>query len=135
VLPYLNKILIVEDIGLIALDLKTMLVSTGFSNIKVAYNGVDAIHISNTYLPDLVLMDIMLGDGIDGIEAARTIRQNHYVQLIYITGSTDVETQKKAQKTYPAAIIQKPVHLPELEDAVMSALGLNPDRGLSLQGI
>ncbi len=129
------KILLVEDVGLIALDIKTMLLSTGFSNIKVAYNGSEAIKFSETYIPDLILMDIMLGEGIDGIETARTILKNHSVPIIYITGSTDPETQKEAQKTSPAAIIHKPVYLPELEFAVKSALGLNFNPGLNVQGI
>ena len=130
---YAQKILLVEDIGLIALDIKTMLITTGFSNVKVAYNGREAIDISETYIPDLILMDIMLGDDIDGIETARRIRKVNPIPLIYITGSTDIETQKEAQKTFPVTIINKPVHLPELEYAVKSALGINP--GLSFQTI
>ncbi len=130
---YPQKILLVEDVGLIALDIKTMLISTGFSNIKVAYNGQEAINISETYIPDLILMDIILGDGIDGIETARIIRKNHPIPLIYITGSTDQATQKEAINTSPASIIQKPIYLPELEYSVKSALGMNP--GFSMQVI
>ncbi len=132
---YPHKILIVEDVGLIALDIKSMLYSTGFSEIKVAYNGNEAIKMSENYCPDLILMDIMLGEGISGIETARTIRINNPVPHIYITGSTDEETQKEALETSPSFIINKPVYLPELQDAVKSALGLMPDRGLALQGI
>ena len=130
---YPPKILIVEDVGLIALDIKTMLFSVGFTNIKVAYNGREAIGLSDEYKPDLILMDIILGDGINGIETARRIQKDYPVPIIYITGSTDIETQKEALETSPVSIINKPVHLPELEQAVKSALGLNP--GLSLQVI
>ena len=129
---YSPKILIVEDVGLIALDIKTMLISTGFQNIKIAYNGPEAINISETYVPDLILMDIILGDGMNGIETAKTIHKNRPVPLIYITGSTDIETQKEAQSTSPAAIIQKPIHLPELEYSVKSALGMNPDFSIAV---
>ncbi len=130
---YAQKILLVEDFGLIALDIKTMLISTGFPNIKVAYNGQEAINISEIYAPDLILMDIMLGDGINGIETARTICKVHPIPIIYITGSTDKETQKEARNTSPAAIIHKPIYLPELEYSVKSALGINPD--FSIQAI
>ncbi len=129
---YTQNILVVEDVGLIALDIKTMLFSIGFSDIKVAYNGTEAIRLSKTFLPDLVLMDIMLGDGINGIETARKILKDYKIPLIYITGSTDIETQEEALKTSPVSIINKPVHLPELEFAVKSALGLDLNPGFGL---
>jgi CheY-like chemotaxis protein len=123
-LHYSSKILIVEDIGLIALDLKTMLVSIGFRDIKVVYNGRDAVDYAETNKPDLILMDIILGNGLNGIEAAMEIQKHDSIPLIYITGSTDKGTLKEASETFPAAIINKPVYLPDLETAVKTALGI-----------
>ena len=132
-MSYSQKILIVEDVGLIALDIKTMLFSIGFSDIKIAYSGEEAIKLSELYSPDLILMDIVLGNGMDGIRTAQEIQKIHSAPLIYITGSSDAETQKEVQETSPFTIIIKPVHFYELEAAVKSALGLNftPDLGFN----
>ncbi len=132
---YPQKILIVEDVGLIALDIKTMLFSIGFSDIKIAYNGEEAIKLSELFLPDLILMDIMLGNGIDGIQSAREIQKYHSSPLIYITGSSDAETQKEVQETFPFTILIKPVHFHELEASVKSALQLNFNPHLGLSGV
>ncbi len=128
---FTKKILIVEDVGLIALDIKAMLFTMGFADVKVVYNGSDAVNYVQTQKPDLILMDITLDEGKNGIETAKEILSRDLIPIIFITGSTDEHTLGEASETEPAAIIYKPVHMPDLEGAVKAVLGTGPLPGIA----
>lgn len=67
------SILIVEDHQLAREGLRAVLASDGFGEIHLASTGEEAIAKVQETEPDIVLMDVRLGDGIDGLEATRRI--------------------------------------------------------------
>ena len=69
-----EKILIVEDEKIIALDLQRRLERFGYTVVGMASEGDAAIELARQSEPDIVLMDIMLAGGMDGIEAAGIMR-------------------------------------------------------------
>ena len=64
------EILVVEDEGLVAEDLKQTLEGLGYSVPTVCASGEAAVTTATTDRPDLVLMDIVLQGNMDGVEAA-----------------------------------------------------------------
>ncbi len=112
------KILLVEDEGLVALYLKKILIAHGFNDVLVARNGEEAISKVDESSPDLLLMDIRLGKGINGIEAVKQINSNKNIPVIYITASTDEHTHKEALDTNPVAILSKPIEPDELKSMI-----------------
>ena len=76
-----NRILIVEDEGLIALDLKKKLEKIGYSVPMITDNADDALLFVERPQPDLVLMDIRLRGLRDGIAAAARYDANLLHQL------------------------------------------------------
>ena len=112
------KILLVEDEGLVALHLKKLLNEHGFADILVARNGEEAVEKAGEALPDLLLMDIRLGKGMNGIEAVKRINSARKVPVIYITASTDDLTHKEALNTNPLAILSKPIEPDELKTMI-----------------
>jgi CheY-like chemotaxis protein len=112
------KILLVEDEGLVALYLKRMLIEDGFKEVLIARNGEEAIIKVDESLPDLLLMDIRLGKGINGIETVKLINSNKNIPVIYITASTDELTHKEALNTNPLAILSKPIEPDELKEMI-----------------
>lgn len=112
----MKKILVVEDEGLVALYLKKLLIEQGFKDILVAYNGEEAILKAQQSSPDLLLMDIRLGKGINGIDAVKHINTEKTIPVIYITASTDENTHRKALETNPLAILSKPIEAEELKE-------------------
>lgn len=66
-------ILIVEDHQLAREGLRAVLVSDGFDVIGAAGTGEEAIELAQSLSPDIILMDVRLGSGIDGMEATRRI--------------------------------------------------------------
>lgn len=70
------KILIVEDEGIVQMDIHQRLLTLGYDVVGGAATGADAISKASQLLPDLVLMDIQLKGKMDGIQAADEIRKN-----------------------------------------------------------
>src|SRR5689334_23737329 len=68
------RILIVEDEAIIALGIERQLKQMGYAVVGLAGSGEDGLRLALAHRPDLVLMDIQLGHGIDGVQAADAIR-------------------------------------------------------------
>jgi two-component system, cell cycle sensor histidine kinase and response regulator CckA len=71
------RILIVEDEFLIFEDLKYKVQRLGHAVIAHATRGEVAVQQAFDMEPDLVLMDVRLAGTMNGIEAARLIRERH----------------------------------------------------------
>jgi len=116
------RILIVEDEGIVALDIQQMLKGLGFAAIDSASTGEEAIEKAYDINPDLVLMDIMLGGEIDGITAAERIKECFDIPIIYITAYADETTLHRAKLTEPYGYIVKPFKEKELHITIDMAL-------------
>ena len=68
-----EKILIVEDEMILAMELEMRLQDEEFNNIKCTSTGEEAVELATSFKPDVILMDIMLNGVINGIEAAQLI--------------------------------------------------------------
>ena len=103
-----KSILVVEDEGLVAMDLKRRLESFGYVVPAVAKTADDAVRLAALHLPDLILMDIHLKGRKDGIEAAEEVRKQFDIPIIYVTAHTDSATLSRAKLTEPVGYIAKP---------------------------
>jgi DNA-binding response OmpR family regulator len=81
------KILIADDEYQIRETLRTYLSEAGYSVIDVA-DGESALYTFRQEKPDLVILDVMMPK-IDGLEAARRIRQESDVPLFFLTARVD----------------------------------------------
>jgi len=93
-----QTILLVEDEALIAMDTRKTLEKYGY-RVRVVYSGEEAVKSvdSAPQQIDMVLMDIDLGTGMDGAEAAQHILSSHNLPLIFISSYTDAETVEKTE--------------------------------------
>ena len=87
-----KTILLVDDEVTIALNDAMQLKKYGY-NVIIAYNGQKAIEAANLNYPpiDLILMDINLGEEMDGTEAAKIILQDHDIPLLFHSSHTERE--------------------------------------------
>lgn len=108
------KVLIAEDESIVAIDLRTRLEAHGYEVVKHVLTGSAAIEQTVLLKPDIVLMDIHLKDGIDGIEAARQIREQLPIPVIFLTAYADNETLERAKLTDVFGYIIKPYQEREL---------------------
>jgi PAS domain S-box-containing protein len=116
------SILIVENEGIIALDIKGALLALDFNVADIAHSGAEAVQKAAGLKPDLILMDIMLGEGINGIEAAEQIRKTADIPIIYLTAFTDSATLQRAKMTGPYGFLIKPFDTRMLYAAIEIAL-------------
>ena len=112
------QVLVVEDEVVIAESVRRALTDMSYSVVPLAMSGEEAISIATNTRPDVVLMDIRLGDGMDGIEAAQKIWTQLDIPVIYLTAYADDETLKRAKITEPFGYILKPYEAKELHAAI-----------------
>lgn len=105
-----TEILIVEDEGLIALDLKKKLEQVGYTVPAIVDNAEDALLSVENLRPSLVLMDIRLQGHRDGIETADEIRRRFHVPVMFVTAHADRATLERARIVEPFGYIVKPFH-------------------------
>ena len=102
------RILVVEDEALVALHLEQRLQMLGHSVVSTAFSGTDALEQTAAHLPDLVLMDINLGRGISGIEAAQQINRVFDIPVVFVTAHSDDAILQKANAAGPYGYVLKP---------------------------
>lgn len=81
------RILVIEDEESIWSLVKGYLEREGFQ-VKVATNGREGLELARQYLPDLIVLDLML-PGIDGLEVCRVLRTESEVYILMLTARTD----------------------------------------------
>lgn len=103
-----DRILVVEDEGLVALNLEEKLDSMGYRCVGIAGNGPEALAKSRELRPDLVLMDVKLPGAFDGIQAGKQIHENLGIPVVYLTAFADLETVQRAKGASPYGYLVKP---------------------------
>ena len=84
------RILLVEDEILIAEDARILLERMGYLVVGTAASGPEAVQQADEARPDLILMDVRLQGAMNGVEAARKIRSQTDVPIIYVTAHAAV---------------------------------------------
>jgi PAS domain S-box-containing protein len=115
-------IYIVEDEALVAKDIENSLKGMGFAVAGTADSGEKALADVGKNRPDLVLMDIRLKGGLNGIEAASKIRSLFSIPVIYLTAHANEEMLQNAKLTEPFGYILKPFEERELGSTIDIAL-------------
>jgi DNA-binding response OmpR family regulator len=123
--PLGNKpaaILIVEDDLLVANLIEEILSESGFRIAGIAASCDIALSIAEETAPQLALVDIRLNGPLDGIELACLMRDKFNVPAIFLSGSSDLDTQRRAQAAHALGFLHKPFRPSEVFNAIERAL-------------
>ena len=101
------RILIAEDSPLASEIIQTMLDDLGHTVVGRAVNGLQAIEMSQTLQPDLVLMDISMPE-LDGLEATRRLQEHCARPVVLLTTLDDPEIISSASQSGAGAYLVKP---------------------------
>jgi DNA-binding LytR/AlgR family response regulator len=102
------RVLIVEDDYVIARSLRSLLTRLGYTVTGAAPTAELALTLFDAQPPDLVLLDVELADGSDGIELAHQLNQRRQLPLLFLTAFTDRATFERAKAAGPCAFLNKP---------------------------
>jgi DNA-binding NarL/FixJ family response regulator len=117
--PHRRRALIVEDEIMVALDLEATMRALGFDVCGLAPSAREARAVAMSDEPDIVLMDVNLEGGREGIEAARWLREVCGTDVVFVTSYTDEDTVERIHEQVPGApVLPKPVYRERLANAV-----------------
>lgn len=116
------NILIVEDEGIVAMDLAAGLRMDGYHIAGIADNAEVAISIFKEEAVDIVLMDIHIIGDTDGVDTAAALLKIRYVPVIFLTAFTDQRTVDRVKQLCPAAFLSKPYSINNVRISIELAL-------------
>lgn len=116
------KIMIVEDEGIVAMDLAMRLRNEGYEVTGMASDSDEAMTLFSSSQPDLVLMDININGSKDGIETAKQIKRMQEVPVIFLTAFSQSEYVNRAKEVNPAGYLVKPFNTESLFTSIQIAI-------------
>ena len=102
------RIQIVDDEVIVAKDLQRILLEAGYNISGIAHDYKKAADNFKAKIPDLLICDINLGNGLTGIDLVGEIRKVKHIPIIFLTAYSDEDTVNAALKTSPEAYLTKP---------------------------
>ncbi|MFE4108304.1 hybrid sensor histidine kinase/response regulator [Almyronema epifaneia] len=118
-----HRILVVEDEAITREVLIEQLSDLGYVVVGVTAFGSEALSLVAKTQPDIVLMDIKLGENdVDGITAASWIKEQFSVPIVYLTANADADTLDRAKLTEPLGYILKPFSERSLQASIETAI-------------
>ena len=130
-----TKVLIVDDDPEIIEILNYNLINSGFTT-KSASNGLEAIKKAKKFIPDIILLDVMMPE-MDGIEACIKIREIKTLtntRIIFLSARGEDFTQIAAFDAGADDYISKPVK-PKILLKKISSIARRLDRNKNRSGI
>ncbi len=115
------KIIIVKDEVIAARDIQQRLIELGYLPVGHATRGEQAIALAGELQPDVILMDIQLAGPMDGIEAARKIRDRFGLPVVFLTAFAENVTLARAKLARPYGYVLEPLSGRELQTVIEMA--------------
>ncbi len=116
------KILVVDDEATITTQLEERLEFMGYEVAGSAASGAEAVDRARELRPDLILMDIVMPGKLDGIEAARIIKRELDIPVVFLTAYGDDKFIQRAKEVEPYGYIIKPYQEGGLRASIEIAL-------------
>ncbi|CAN5904198.1 hypothetical protein BH11BAC7_BH11BAC7_04430 [soil metagenome] len=118
---FTTHILIIEDEMTIAMDVESRLKKMGYIVDGIAVDEAEALELIERSAPDIVLMDIQLGDSMGGISLSKKLQHKNF-PIIFLTAFSDPGTFARALDTEPAGYVLKPFRDDDLQRTIEIAL-------------
>lgn len=118
-----KKILIVDDEPNIVMTLEYTFKRQNFE-VFIARDGSEALQILETYIPDVVLLDIMMPH-IDGYQTLKFIRQSHKLintKVIFLTAKNKTSDIEKGKELGVDKYLTKPFSVKKIVSEVNELL-------------
>jgi len=114
----MHRLLIADDEVIMTEELEALLTDMGYGVVGKAFSGEEAIAMARRLLPDLIIMDIVMPGIVGGIDAARTIKEDLSIPVIFMTGYSDTALVEKAKLLNPYGYVIKPFNDTQMQSAI-----------------
>jgi DNA-binding NarL/FixJ family response regulator len=117
------QVLLVDDHPVVRAGLRALLSATGrVAVVGEASSGAQAIALARTLIPDVVLMDLQMGEGMDGVSATRALQELDHPPRVLILTTYDTDADiLRAVEAGAAGYLLKDAPTDQLVDAVYAA--------------
>jgi len=123
-----RKILVADDNRDGSYTLAMMLELMG-NEVRTANDGLDAVQLAESFLPDVILMDVGM-PRLNGLDATRQIRAQPWGKRVTIIALTGWGQHEDSERSYQAGCnrhLVKPVNPPDLEQTLDECAPKDPD--------
>ena len=127
------RILVVESDRGVATELGARLAALGHAVVATAASGPEAIALAEQASPQLVLMEVALDGGMDGIAAAREIRRGWRIPTLFTVDESDDASLRRVATSGSCGHLLKPFAERELRVAVATALAVGAASGAAAE--
>lgn len=118
------RLLVVDDEQDMLLLLESMLKNGGF-DVKTVTSGEDALIEMQENKPDLVITDLFMGEGMNGMQLMESIHKNApLLPVIILSGQAQIRDAVKATHMGSAAFLTKPIEKEKLLEQVEQILNI-----------
>ncbi len=97
----------------------------GYSGFEIVVTGEEAVQRAHFVRFDIIFMDIQLMGEINGIDAAKQIKEKQDVAIVFLSGDFDVLLTNRMKKIKPAGMLRKPFDEHELDGILEKVFPLN----------
>jgi two-component system, response regulator PdtaR len=126
--PHAARVLIVEDEHLVSLEIEYHLTAAGFTVVGIAATAVEALEIAGLEKPALAIVDVLLAEESDGVEAAIALNTRFGIRSIFTTAHADAEIRRRGEAANPLGWLEKPYESQTLIALVNKALRTGSSR-------
>jgi two-component system chemotaxis response regulator CheY len=117
------KILIADDASFMRGSLKYIMENSGHEVVGMAKDGGEAVELYRKLRPDIVTLDILMGD-MDGMKALRAIRNDDpAAKVIMITAIGLEGKQREAEELGASGYIRKPFKPEDIKEEISRVIG------------
>lgn len=116
------RILAIEDDLLHAEALKLEIEALDHILIDVVDNAEDFRRLIKATVPDLLIIDIDLGEEVDGVALAQEVTKNDDIPFLFLTAQEETKDVQRATEVSPNAYLTKPVNRASLQAAINLAI-------------
>lgn len=109
-----EKILIVEDEAILALEMKSFLEHNRLNVVTYVTSHQETEEFLKKEKVDLIIMDINIKGSIDGIQSCNILFPKYKIPVLFVSAYEDYETLSLVQESYALGYIKKPYKESEL---------------------
>ncbi len=121
-----KTIMVVEDDEQVRSILVKLVQKNGYL-ARTAGDGLEALQVLEELKPDLMIVDIMMPrlDGFDFVKAARFMKENRSIPIIFLTAKNDAKSMIEGINLGAKFFLTKPFQVPEVVSKIRKALNEN----------